>query len=109
MVPSIRIHRPSSENAVALVDAFNDSSIALDEVLTQDSGAIRPLEDDEMTNDFGMNGISETPRHKKMSPREERMKWWRIYAMHFLFSWNSRTFEYVSVGRNAFVPPRSTC
>ena len=28
---------------------------------------------------------------------EERMKWWKIYALHFLFMWNSRTFEYVSV------------
>lgn len=28
---------------------------------------------------------------------EERMKWYKVYAMHFLFMWNSRTFEYVSV------------
>jgi len=28
---------------------------------------------------------------------EERMKWWKVYALHFLFMWNSRTFEYVSV------------
>lgn len=27
----------------------------------------------------------------------ERMRWWKVYAMHFLFMWNSRTFEYVSV------------
>jgi iron-regulated transporter 1 len=27
----------------------------------------------------------------------ERLKWWKVYAMHFLFSWNSRTFENVSV------------
>jgi hypothetical protein len=27
----------------------------------------------------------------------KRLKWWKVYAMHFLFSWNSRTFENVSV------------
>ncbi len=27
----------------------------------------------------------------------ERWKWWKIYGMHFLFMWNSRGFEYVSV------------
>jgi hypothetical protein len=27
----------------------------------------------------------------------ERSKWWKVYAMHFLFMWNSRTYEYVSV------------
>ena len=29
----------------------------------------------------------------------ERWKWWKVYAMHFLFMWNSRTYEYVSVSR----------
>lgn len=29
---------------------------------------------------------------------DERMGWWKVYWMHFLFMWNSRTFEYVSVG-----------
>ncbi len=28
---------------------------------------------------------------------EERLKWWKVYALHFMFMWNSRTFEYVSV------------
>jgi hypothetical protein len=27
----------------------------------------------------------------------ERMKWWRVFAMHFLFTWNVRTYEYASV------------
>jgi hypothetical protein len=106
MVPSIWVHRPSNENVV-LVDTFNDS-IAGDESLMQDSG-VRPRENDEMMDpdDFGMNEVPNIHRPRKMSAREERMKWWRIYAMHFLFSWNSRTFEYVSVAR--ILPcPRST-
>jgi iron-regulated transporter 1 len=27
----------------------------------------------------------------------ERAKWWKVYALHLLFMWNSRTYEYVSV------------
>ncbi|KAG4439095.1 hypothetical protein IFR05_005437 [Cadophora sp. M221] len=27
----------------------------------------------------------------------ERTKWWKIYVLHFLFMWNTRTFEYVSI------------
>ena len=26
----------------------------------------------------------------------ERRKWWKIYGLHFLFTWNSRTYEYAS-------------
>lgn len=33
----------------------------------------------------------------KQSRWEERLKWWKVYALHFLFMWNSGTFEYVSV------------
>ena len=31
------------------------------------------------------------------SRAEERMKWWKVYALHFLFMWNTRTYEYASV------------
>jgi len=27
----------------------------------------------------------------------ERAKWWKIYTMHFMFMWNTRTYEYASV------------
>lgn len=27
----------------------------------------------------------------------EKSKWLKVYALHFLFMWNSRTYEYVSV------------
>lgn len=33
----------------------------------------------------------------KVSSWDERTKWWKVYAMHFLYMWNSRTYEYVSV------------
>jgi hypothetical protein len=33
----------------------------------------------------------------KQSWQAERAKWWKVYLMHFLFMWNSRTYEYVSV------------
>ncbi len=35
---------------------------------------------------------------KSNSRAEERMKWWKVYALHFLFMWNTRTYEYASVG-----------
>jgi hypothetical protein len=31
------------------------------------------------------------------SRAEERMKWWKVYALHFLFMWNTKTYEYASV------------
>lgn len=39
----------------------------------------------------------ETVEERKGVKKGERLKWWKVYAMHFLFSWNSRTFENVSV------------
>lgn len=31
------------------------------------------------------------------SRAQEKMKWWKVYALHFLFMWNTRTYEYASV------------
>jgi hypothetical protein len=44
-----------------------------------------------------LSGMSSESGGAKMTSWEERMKWWKVYALHFLFMWNSRTFEYVSV------------
>jgi len=33
-----------------------------------------------------------------------KSKWWTVYAMHFLFMWNSRTYEYVSVSQAPQLP-----
>ena len=27
----------------------------------------------------------------------DRAKWWKVYALHFLFMWNTRMYEYASV------------
>jgi hypothetical protein len=43
-----------------------------------------------------LDGI-ETVTERRGVKKGERLKWWKVYAMHFLFSWNSRTFENVSV------------
>jgi hypothetical protein len=47
--------------------------------------------------DSSVSGMSSEMGGEKKTSWEERMKWWKIYALHFLFMWNSRTFEYVSV------------
>lgn len=44
-----------------------------------------------------VSGMSSEMGGEKRTSWEERMKWWKVYALHFLFMWNSRTFEYVSV------------
>ena len=41
--------------------------------------------------------VSSEMGEEKRTSWEERMKWWKVYALHFLFMWNSRTFEFVSV------------
>jgi hypothetical protein len=30
-------------------------------------------------------------------PVEKRTKWWKIYTLHLLFMWNTRTYEYASI------------
>lgn len=108
MVPSTRIKRTSGSEE-ALVGVGNVSSF--DEM--HGSGVRDVCEDEEhraeMGNGFaGLNGNSDGPKLRKMTSREERMKWWRVYAMHFLFMWNSRTFEYVSV-RTTYFQKYGTC
>lgn len=44
-----------------------------------------------------ISGLSSEEEEKGRTSWEERLKWWKVYALHFLFMWNSRTFEYVSV------------
>ncbi|KUJ06490.1 uncharacterized protein LY89DRAFT_692467, partial [Mollisia scopiformis] len=108
MVLSIRIYRPSGGNEPAfIVDPASVDSVTRDEVPMHGSGAGDHFEDDSTYDDgLGLNGRMDAPKPRKMSPREERMKWWRIYAMHFLFSWNSRTFEYVSIFLVALAFPK---
>lgn len=46
----------------------------------------------------GMGEDDQASRDRGSTSTSERRKWWRVYAMHFLFMWNIRTYEYVSVG-----------
>ncbi|CZR58376.1 uncharacterized protein PAC_08268 [Phialocephala subalpina] len=106
MVPSIIVGRASGGEDT-LVDVGNVSSF--DEM--HGSGAEDVLEFD---GNHGVEGDgfarwnrdSDAPKLRKMVSREERMKWWRVYAMHFLFMWNSRTFEYVSIFLVALAFPK---
>jgi len=34
---------------------------------------------------------------RKVLQQTQRARWWKVYLMHFLFMWNSRTYEYASV------------
>jgi hypothetical protein len=74
-------HRDSIDGLVGL-------GLSLEEVK-------RTSEDSELEMESldGMEVVEERRGVKK----GERLKWWKVYAMHFLFSWNSRTFENVSV------------
>jgi hypothetical protein len=46
-------------------------------------------EEDDSLSVFSLEG--------KASSWDDRIKWWKVYVMHFLYMWNSRTYEYVSV------------
>jgi len=35
--------------------------------------------------------------YKRPSRGSERVKWWKVYTLHFLFMWTTRTYEYASV------------
>jgi hypothetical protein len=41
--------------------------------------------------------LSGYPNRQSRSKRGERWKWWKMYTLHFLFMWNTRTYEYASV------------
>ncbi|TVY38510.1 Solute carrier family 40 member, partial [Lachnellula occidentalis] len=43
----------------------------------------------------------------KATQQTERAKWWKVYLMHFLFMWNSRTYEYASIFLVASAFPNS--
>ncbi|TVY44297.1 Solute carrier family 40 member [Lachnellula subtilissima] len=43
----------------------------------------------------------------KILQQTDRVKWWKVYLMHFLFMWNSRTYEYASIFLIASAFPES--
>jgi hypothetical protein len=70
------------------VDGLVGLGLSLEEVK-------RTSEDSELEMESLDEG--ETVDERRVVKKGERLKWWKVYAMHFLFSWNSRTFENVSV------------
>lgn len=77
--------RQRRDSLVSLVPPTRDS---LDDNDGQESLHALLPED----NTFDVHGEHVFPR------LVEGTKWWKIYTLHFLFMWNTRTFEYVSVG-----------
>jgi hypothetical protein len=63
----------------------------------------RDSEDSMDELESSLSGLSSDGSEGKGTKWEERLKWWKVYALHFLFAWNSRTFEYVSVGHSEYV------
>lgn len=73
-------------------DAFTDKRTP---ELTQ-----RRSQDEEFGDDEALvrsNSASSVGPTRRFSLGEERAKWWKIYALHFLFMWNIRTYEFASV------------
>lgn len=106
MVPRIEITRPSKseepEDVVWRSRAGDQRSDSNDEepryrfTEWDDEGKRYSQETiDELES--SVSGISTEEGGERRTSWEERMKWWKVYALHFLFMWNSRTFEYVSV------------
>lgn len=71
-----------------LIDGLVGLGLSLEEVK-------RTSEDSKLEME-SLDGM-ETMDDRRGLKKGERLKWWKVYAMHFLFSWNSRTFENVSV------------
>jgi hypothetical protein len=101
MVPTIEVTRPS--NSESPEDAswsrpggeMNDANYG-DAWADWDEGEKRKSDVTIDDLESSVSGFSSETGDQKTA-WEERMKWWKVYALHFLFMWNSRTFEYVSV------------
>jgi hypothetical protein len=101
MVPIIEVTRPSNSESAEdaswsrpggeMKDA-NDGDAWAD----WDEGENRKSDVTIDDLESSVSGFSSETGHGKTA-WEERMKWWKVYTLHFLFMWNSRTFEYVSV------------
>jgi hypothetical protein len=101
MVPIIEVTRPSNSESPedaswsrpgGEMNGANDGDAWAD----LDEGENRKSDVTVDDLESSMSGLSSEMGHEKTT-WEERMKWWKVYALHFLFMWNSRTFEYVSV------------
>lgn len=53
--------------------------------------------EDESAADTELLSEDSITESKPFSRASDRMKWWKVYSLHFLFMWNMRTYEYASV------------
>jgi hypothetical protein len=105
MVPRIEVTRPSNSEAsedapktdLEHGGATNDANDG-DAWADWDEGGPRKSQETIDDLESSVSGLSSEEGRMETTTWEERMKWWKVYALHFLFMWNSRTFEYVSVG-----------
>lgn len=106
MVPRITIQRPSvsSNDSFVAWDGMRNGFVASG-VRADDAGDWRRSQDvDDEEGIWREGGNFEIERKSRGG---ERMKWWKVYAMHFLFMWNSRTYEYVSVSSTRLITPQA--
>lgn len=111
MVPRIEISSPSKSEAPRDVDwgrAANEMNDANAEVPRHgyddwEREGKRDSEDSMDELESSLSRLSSDGSEGKGTKWEERVKWWKVYALHFLFAWNSRTFEYVSVSHFGYV------
>ena len=102
--------RRSSASSTSLGTALNDGRVGAEngglgrvpdreseDESDEDEGKIR--RDPHFEEVETLNGSANGHVKVKTTLKDERWKWWKVYAMHFLFMWNSRTYEYVSVSR----------
>jgi iron-regulated transporter 1 len=102
MVPTIEITRPSRSDAPEEAgwtrpgQEVNDAS---DGDAEEDWDGEGKRDSEETIDDLesSISGLSSEASVVGKTSWEERLKWWKVYALHFLFMWNSGTFEYVSV------------
>ena len=53
--------------------------------------------DDESAADTELLSEDSMTEFKHPSCAGERLKWWKLYTLHFMFMWSTRTYEYASV------------
>ena len=97
------MRRRSNGSSITSDDTFMKGEEALAKS-THDNEAV---DDDERFNneaDTRLNGGSmrrdNESVNEKISAQDEKEKWRKIYALHFLFMWNTRTYEFASVSYN---------
>ncbi|KAF4628702.1 hypothetical protein G7Y89_g9454 [Cudoniella acicularis] len=98
-------HRRLSTSSTRSADAFlrrHDVSAP-----RADGTEERKKSGEEVNREFEAMSESSDEDESTISHPMDKWKWWKVYAMHFLFTWNSRTYEYVSIFLVALAFPKS--